>query len=240
MGILTDHKIDAINHYAPLHYLPFIARSGKLLGKPALKDQGFAATHLRSMSSAHDIARGFGEYGFLTLDRQPRILAAKLKAGFPHIGILVPAKTIEGTVFSLCRYNVAMTRYLRRGNKSGFEESSTNGRYYETKQIPIAREDNDKISMLNAFADSDTMIEVLVEGGVDLPPDTTIVCYSDEDSELAAHILEATGMEWAISTELPAGPYNRDPHYVKAVSDFVAKALAEPDWRGNGLEFDRV
>lgn len=114
MGILRDNGIAAVHHYTPIHYLPFIARSGLLKGKPSLQRDGFARSHLRSMSHKQDIERGFGVYGFLTIDQQPRILSAKLGAGFPHIGILVPSSAIEGQDFALCRYNVAMTRFLKR------------------------------------------------------------------------------------------------------------------------------
>jgi hypothetical protein len=240
MGILTDNGVSAVHHYTPLHYLPFIARSGTLLGKPALAAAGFAASHLRSMSSPHDIARGFGEYGFLTLDESPRILAAKLSAGFPHIGILVPAESIEATAFALCRFNVAMTRFLRRGNKSGFDESSTNGRYYGKKQIPVAVDDDDKTAMLQRYVGSNTMIEVLLSDGLPLPANTTVICYSEPDAAIAEGVLGQLGRDWSVKTEQPLGEYHRRQDYVKDVQDFIAHALADTEWRGNGLEFDRV
>jgi adenylosuccinate synthase len=96
MAVLEESGVNYVHHYAPLHYLPFIARSGALLGKPSLAAAGFAANHLRSKSSVHDVKRGFGAYAFLTLDPTPRILGAKLMAGFPHIGIAVPVAAVEG------------------------------------------------------------------------------------------------------------------------------------------------
>jgi hypothetical protein len=36
MPVLADHEIDAVHHYAPLHYLIFIARSQSILSKPSL------------------------------------------------------------------------------------------------------------------------------------------------------------------------------------------------------------
>ncbi len=240
MGILTDNGVEAVHHYAPLHYLPFIARSGKLLGKPALAAEGFTKSHLRSMSSQQDIQRGFGEHGFLTLDAHPRILAAKLDAGFPHIGILVPAGAIESQKFALCRYNVAMTRYLRRLGKPGFEESATNGRYYENRQIPIALESNDKVAMLKRYVGSSTMIEVLMYDELPLPSDTKVVVYSSADASIASEVMSSLGVTWSIVQNQPPGAYHRRQDYGKSVTDFVARALADPDWRGNGLEFDRV
>jgi hypothetical protein len=91
MPVLTDHQVNAVHHYAPLHYLIFVARSQSILSKPSLYKAGFTTSHLRSMSHGLDEARGFGGYSHLTIDPKPRILRAKLAAGFPHIAINVPA-----------------------------------------------------------------------------------------------------------------------------------------------------
>ena len=125
MGILQDQGVEWVHHYAPLHYLPFIARARALLSKPSLRKAGFAASHFRTKSRKHDVGRGFGKYAFLTLDPQPQILRAKLAAGFPHVAIAIPAVAVEAATYSLCRFNVAMTRYLRRHGKPGFAESAT-------------------------------------------------------------------------------------------------------------------
>jgi len=123
VGVLQDAGVQNVYHYAPLHCLPIIARDRELLGKPSLAERGFSQTHLRSKSSRHDINRGFGDYAFLTLDDDPRILKAKLGAGFPHIGIGVATADVENTTFDLCRFNVAMTRKLRRNGKPGHDAS---------------------------------------------------------------------------------------------------------------------
>jgi hypothetical protein len=240
MGMLLNNGISGVFHYTPLHYLPFIARSGKLLGKPSLAAQGFGPKHLRSMSSRQDIERGFGEYGFLTLDERPRILAAKLFAGFPHIGIEIPSASVEAVEFALCRYNVAMTRFLRRGNKSGFQESEVNGRYYGSKQIPIAIEHEDKEAMLAAYAQSNTMIEVLLSNDFDIPDGARIFCYCQEDYKLAVDVISALGVPWELILAEPPDAYNRRAEYGEAVSEFIEHAMADPSWRGDGLEFDRV
>lgn len=240
MDLFIKLGITAIHHYMPLHYLPFIARSRMLLSKPSLRKAGFGAGHLRSMSSRQDIARGFGDCAFLTLDPQPRILRAKLKAGFPHIALRVPASAIETTDFSLCRYNIAMTRVLRRNDMPGRPESLTNGRYYEDRQIPIARTLADKQALLNTHVPQGTMIEVLIHGDLPLPDDTTIVCFGNDDKELARRVLTATIVPWSLAVELPPGAYNRRVAYADAVADFITRALADPAWRGNNLEFDRV
>src|SRR3546814_20766322 len=52
------------------------------------------------------------------------------------------------TLFRSCRFNIAMTRYLRRDGKPGFPESPSNGHYYDHQQIPTAREIAEKEAML--------------------------------------------------------------------------------------------
>ena len=240
MPIFEEAGVEAVRHYAPLHYLPFIARSRLLMCKPALLAQGFAPSHLRSMSSTHDQARGFGEYAFLTLDMSARILNAKLTAGFPHCAIEVPASAFEQVEYHLCRYNVAMTRYLRRGNRPGFPESDVNGRYYGDKQIPIARTDADKAAMLAHHLSRGTMIEVLVNGNLPLTDETRVLCYSVDDAQLARAILQDLLVPWVVNVITPPTVYNRNADYVTSVEEFVLVALRDPLWKGNGLEYDRV
>lgn len=239
MGLLQDEGVDIVHHYTPLHYLPFIARDRALLTKPSLEARGFPPSHLRSKSSSHDIARGFGEYGFLTLERHPKILGAKLKGGFPHIDVLVPPEVLEHCTFDLCRFNVAMTRRLRRGDKPGFPESPTNGRYYGAHEIPVARTDGDKSSMLQKHYGV-TMIEVLIHGDLGLPDDTRVQLYSAEDEALAKSVLAALDVPWHVDLIEPPGLYPRSADYAEAVDEFIQKALNDPSWLGNGLEYDKV
>lgn len=239
MGILGDHDVEAVLHYSPLHYLPFIARSRALKSKPALIKAGFGNDHFRSKSKQHDVKRGFEEYVFLTLDKSPRIVKAKLAGGFPHIALLVPALAIEQTGFDLCRYNVAMTRRIRRCDGNGWPESPANGRYYDNRQIPIARTTSDVSAMLEAHL-GHTMIEVLVRDGLKLPDDTTVVAFCEHDLTIVRDVLTATGSAWkSLVTEAP-GPYPRKSVYVTRVEEFVENVLHDPKWRGNGLEYDKV
>jgi hypothetical protein len=240
MGVLSANGVASVQHYAPLHYLPFITRSRAILNKPSLDAAGFKSTHLRSMSHGQDVARGFGSYAHMTLDRRPRILRAKLGAGFPHFALSVPVESVESATFSLCRYNVAMTRQLKRGKKRGFPESKTNGRYYLGHQIPIAREREDMMAMLMKHLPLGTMIEVLIHGDLALPDDSTVLCYSEADARIARDILCQLSCPWEIEVSDPPGDYPRSEVHAKSVDEFVVRALAEPDWRGNGLEFDRL
>ncbi len=241
MGLLKDCGVEWVYHFTPLHYVPFISRSKKILSKPSLKKEGFASSHFRSMSASHDVQRGFGQYSHLTLDSSPRILKAKLSAGFPHVGLRVPVDAIDEKVeFSLCRFNVAMTRFLRRDGKQGFPQSATNGRYYEDLQIPVARTAQDKTAMLKAFLGTQTMIEVLVHGDLQVPDDSLIECYDSQDVTVVKKILSRTENQWQVDSKDPPGPYPNSTQYRSSVEKFIETALSDPTWHGDGLEFDRV
>jgi hypothetical protein len=240
MTALTRRSIEKVYHYTPLHYLLFIGRSNALLCKPSLAAAGFPFRHLRSTSRGRDVERGFGRYTHLTLGHDAPILKAKLAVGFPHVGLAVPTSVIEAVAFDLCRFNVAMTRRLRRNGSPGFPESRTNGRYYDGLQIPVARTDEDKSAMLDEHLPKGTMIEVLVHGDLQLPDITEVVCYSDADAELAKDTLLKAGALWAVTASDPPGPYLRNAEHVRSIESYLDQALSAPAWRGNGLEFDRV
>jgi len=240
MGELSGRGAKWVNHFAPLHYLVFIGRSRKLMSKPALVQAGFAQNHFRSMSKQQDVRRGFERYVHLTLDEAPRILKAKLTAGFPHFCIRVPTSSVESAAYDLCRYNVAMTRQLRREGKTGFPESRSNGRYYAGMQIPVARTRADKAAMLAEHHRTRVMIEVLVLDFICLPDDTQLVSYAPEDETLARKVLDRLMVPWEVVLSKPPGPYPRNAKYAQQVAQFVDRALSDPTWLGNGLEFDRV
>lgn len=239
MGALIDAGVQHVYHYTPLHYLPFIARDQHLRTKPSLKAAGFDETHFRSKSHKHDTARGFYDFAFLTLDPNPRILNAKLAGGFPHIEITIPTTCVESVDYSLSRYNIAMTRQLRRGNKHGFPESAANGRYYGNKQVPIAYTCPDKQALLNTHLGKG-MIEVLLHSDLPLDKNVQIVCFGDHDAGIAAHILDTLGVPWLVRTRTPSEYYRDNKLHRTAVKRFIQSALADPLWRGNGLDFDNV
>lgn len=241
MSLLGDFGVEYVPHYTPLHYLPFILRDGFLRSKPSLRAEGFEDEHFRSKSYKHDQARGFGEYAYLTLDQAPRILGAKLRGGFPHIAIEVPESAFEEVDFHLCRYNVAFTRVLRRNGLPGRPEGHGNGCYYDDKQIPSARTDADKREMLDLFLnDPKTMIEVLVPEALAIPVDMRITCFHDDDVHVANAILEAINCPRYVVQRSKDLNYTPKIKHRKSVSEFIAIALADVDWRGNGLEYDKV
>jgi hypothetical protein len=237
--LLRDHEIERVYHFAPLHYLPFVARARALKSKPALAEEGYSATHFRSTSAHIDLARGFGNYVHLSTVAEPPILSAKLGAGFPHIALELDTECFEDVQFDLCRFNIAKTRYLRRDGKPGFCESDVNGKYYGAMQIPIARTEVEKMNLL-ASRFGNPMIEVLVEDRLPIPAGVHVKAYSKSDKDIACEVLDKLDVDWLVDLAIPPTPYERDQKYGAEVEAFIANAIAEPDWRGNGLEFDKV
>lgn len=192
------------------------------------------------MSKRQDVSRGFGKYVHLTTHPAPPILKAKLSAGFPHVRLSIPSVALDGIPFDLCRFNVAMTRRLRRDGKSGFAESPTNGRYYGNAMIPVARTVADQYAMLGVHSEMASMIEVLVAKRLALPDDVVIEPFSKEDFSQAKQVLQALDAPWRVVVAEPPGNYRPNGKYVDSVVSFVARALADPNWLGDGLEFDRL
>jgi hypothetical protein len=84
------------------------------------------------------------------------------------------------------------------------------------------------------------MIEVLVHGDLMLPDDTSVRCYHPGDDGLAQEILTGVGSPWGSEAVGTGCSYNRREDYVRNVAEFIAHALADPNWRGTILEFDNV
>lgn len=239
MQLLGQHGIDRIYHFAPLHYLPFIAQDRQLKSKPVLELDGFAKSHFRSTSGHIDIQRGFRNYVHLSTHSEPPILRAKLRAGFPHFGLELRTSDFTEMPHDLCRFNIAKTRQLRRDGKPGFRESDANGRYYDGLQIPIARSQHEKDRMLSVRK-GDPMIEVLINERVHLNGTVNLLTYCEEDQGIAQSVLECLGVNWAVTASDISCPYDRSAVYAASVEDFIEKALSDRTWRGNGLEFDQV
>ncbi len=239
MGALSDVELEFVNHYAPLHYLPWIARDRALLSKSELRRREYPETHFRATSWRQDSARGFKDYAFLTIEKFPQILNAKLKAGFPHIAISVPVSDVEATNYSLCRYNIARTRILRRGNLPGRPEGDGNGQYYREQQVPVAFDEVERKALLKKHLNVN-MIEVLVPDKINLSDRVRIVTFSPEDKVLAKSVLRRNGRTWPVDVIEPTGPYNRKATYVASVKAFIERCFAEPAWKGSGLDFDRL
>jgi hypothetical protein len=236
--LLTMRGINNAFHYAPLHYLVFIARAGALCSKRTLRQRGYDVTHFRRTSREHDEARGFPNYVHLSLKAMPPILRAKLKAGFPHFEIKIPTAEIEKHEFHLSRFNIAKCRYLRRGAKQGPLESLRNGRYYGDMQLPIGATDEERGAILDANYPK-TMVEILIPDQLALPPTASFVLFSEAEYELAATLLEP--FESSCQFTLLKDPgYVAKPGHLHAVTKFLNCAAQNPEWKGDGLDFDGV
>ena len=237
MNTLVTNDIDSIFHIAPLHYLTFIARSKSLKSKETLRHEGFKETHFRSKSKHLDAKRGFGDYVHLSTVDHPPILVAKLAGGFPHISLSIPATSLDGIEFDLCRYNVAMSRQLRRDGKPGFAEGPANGWYYDHYQIPIARTEIEQRQLIQSR--NGEMLEVLVKPPVVLPGNTQVSVFSGSDREVVLNVLQRLNLPWNVVLS-NAPNYTPRPEYFGACEHFIKASLEDENWRGNGLEFDRV
>jgi hypothetical protein len=67
-----------------------------------------------------------------------------------------------------------------------------------------------------------------------------VLCYSQADANLAQKILRTIDSPWQVTIEKLMGTYPTVSKYSDAVMRFVVQALADAEWRGNVLEFDRV
>jgi len=237
-GLLTSHGVTDVFHYAPLHYILFIARSQSLCSKNELRRLGYDISHFRRTSRRPDEQRGFSDYVHLTLNQFPPILKAKLAGGFPHFEVRVRAEDVEKGTVHLCRYNIAKCRFLRRGMKTGFTASEANGQYHDEKQIPTAETIAECNDLLTHNLERN-MIEVLVPRKLELPTNTRLIFFSPTDRELADELLQPLKLGWQCQLAKDT-TYNAETRCMAKVRLFLDHAIADPQWRGDGLDFDNV
>lgn len=236
--MLAEFGIKAVFHYAPLHYLPFIARRQALLSKGELRRFGFSNNHFRGTSRNQDEQRGFLRYVHLTLDPHPPILKAKLNGGFPHFEVSIPHHAFEDRDYLLCRFNIAKTRYLR-GAKQEPEESLENGRYYGDMRLPVAASIEERFALLQRNLGK-RMIEVLVPDQMPLLEGTTFRFFHERDLLLAERALaQIIGASYALQIDAKL-TYEPQASHSDAVAKNCAKAIDQPEWLGSGLDFDRM
>lgn len=199
---------------------------------------GYGDDHFRSSSKNQDAQRGFASRVHLTPAAEPRLLAAKLKRGFPHVSVAIPTSELSHVCYDLCRYNIAKTRLLRRGSSIGASESPTNGRYYEFQQVPVARREEDKEAMLEKHVPLGTMIEVLIDKHLELPRNTEIIAYSKDDLILSQEILTRLDLPWVSRLE-NSSVYVRSEIHANAV-EFYVKSVLSGDQSVAEIEFDQL
>ena len=94
--------------------------------------------------------------------------------------------------------------------------------------------------MLLHAARTGGMIEVLVPGGLALPGNTEVHCYSEADAITAVAILKSTQPGWHVTVDGQPDAYTRRPAFVDQVDAFIKHAMEDQSWRGDGLEYDKV
>lgn len=234
---LQSFGIAQTYHYAPLHYLPFILRAGALMSKSELRRAGFANSHFRSTSSRQDEARGFADFVHLSTLAHPPILKAKLAGGFPHFEISIASPIIEQHGYLLCRFNIAKTRYFR-GALQEPPESRANGKYLGSMALPVASTDDEKRGLLEENNRS-AMIEVLVRDRIQLPAPVELTAFSRPDALAIEEIAQSLGVAVSVFLE-DSLSYTADDGKRRAVFESITRAMTELDWKGNGLDFDRM
>jgi hypothetical protein len=235
--LLADFRIREVYHYAPVHYLAFIARSGNLLSKEALLKAGFTNRHFRSTSKKQDEERGFARYVHLTLEPHPPILKAKLNSGFPHFEISIPAHFFEQIEYLLCRFNIAKARYFR-GAKQEPVACDANGRYFEDMRLPVAVSIAEREALLRHNVGKQ-MIELLVRDRVPLPKEARFRFFHDNDQEVASDALRRLGAPYVVERDKRLN-YKPCREYEAAVREALDKSIADVTWRDTRIEFDRV
>ena len=83
------------------------------------------------------------------------------------------------------------------------------------------------------------MVEILVPNALDLTLPVSVVAFSDQDAELIRATLLELNVEWlteCIQTDL----YEQRPEYATSCKKFLRRTLDDPEWFGDGLEFDKV
>lgn len=209
------------------------------MSKNCLRAVGFNNNHFRSTSKKQDAGRGFVNYAHLTTCSFPLMFKTKLSAGFPHVAIRIPSTELDNVDFELCRFNVAKTRRLRRGNKSGHDTGPAYGQYYDDMEIPIARSDGEKNGLLKGNYPQGRMLEVLVNGQLDIGDRAEVIAFCSQDFVTVEKLQD--GIETELSCSLRDDiSYDPNPEYTSLCRDFLNQSVKEPDWRGNGLEFDKV
>ena len=84
------------------------------------------------------------------------------------------------------------------------------------------------------------MIEVLVPFRADLPENTRLTVFRSTDRQIVEATLAAVGVPWEVQLAPPEHHYVADATYERKCNTFINRALNDPEWRGDGLEFDNV
>jgi len=199
-------------------------------------ESGFINTHFRKTSQQLDIDRGFGDYVHLSLQEDPPILESKLSKGFPHVQLRIKSTALPKH-FDLCRYNIARTRKVKDG-KSAAIEGPKNGYYYEDLRVPVARKFSNQIAMIEGSKNN--MIEVLIPKKLDIDSSTIIECFTVKDVAITNRIIEQLNLPFNIIEKKLKFTYPENHEFRQNVSRQVISFFNDSDWKGDGLDFDKL
>lgn len=94
--------------------------------------------------------------------------------------------------------------------------------------------------MMSELKLTKTTVEVLFRDELALPDNVICQFFSDGDMEAAEKILEQLNSNFVAERVDPQSAYPTSPDHQKSVSEFVAQALAHPEWKGSGLDYDNL
>jgi len=228
---LSQNGIENLYHTIPLHYLTFICRSGLLLSKERLIQQGFDTMHFRSTSKNADVKRGFDQVVHCTNNPFPPILISKLLKGYQHLEICIRTDVLSEDQFLLCKYNIAKNRGL-------YTESLSTGWCYNGFKIPVTKTIDEKVAMLTSI-DKIQHFEILVKDFLEIPDDAVFRFFSNQDFDIAVDIISKMNKAWPCKRIDHSYQYNVNNTRRNTVNEYLRHSFENADWRGNGLEYDR-
>ena len=151
----------------------------------------------------------------------------------------IDVSLIDNVEFMLCRYNIARMRNHKDSNKP-VRPSKYNGEYHDDFKVPVAREHSEKVDLLLPRFSRGQEVEVLIESELDLGNDAEVICFHEEDYRLARCALGLVSRQWTAVLDRRPINYCRKSKFADRCSEFLHRAALCPDWRGNGLDFDKL
>lgn len=80
-------------------------------------------------------------------------------------------------------------------------------------------------------------IDVLVQGPLPLPPDTTVLTLAAGDAVPVRQVVAACGLPWSVDYCRPRGRHRAQPCVREAERAFLRRCLGDPQWRGDGAAY---
>ena len=146
--------------------------------------------------------RGFERFVHTSNRTLAPILRSKLSSGFPHVEVRVPISALPAATLTLCRYNIARSRGIAAADgpfvgwrRDGFK-------------VPIVSGAKECRDLLHHCGPDDPL-ELLFEGGLDLPTETEIATFHPEDLDVTSEIVARFKRPWRVILHHPLPQYAR-------------------------------